>query len=136
MVAAVSSWHQHHPTAAHEIEQRLTRGEGVVIAAPALVEAYSVLTRMPHPNRLSPQAALTVLRESFVNRAEAIAALDSNEYLRLILGAPERQIAGGSTYDAVIVACALKAKVDTLLTFNERHFRALAEPGIDIVVPT
>jgi len=47
MVAAVCTWHEHHAAAAGEIERRLGRGERMAIPAPALVEAYAVLTRLP-----------------------------------------------------------------------------------------
>jgi hypothetical protein len=45
MVAFVCSWHEHHKRAAGAIESRLERGERMIIAAPSLIEAYSVLTR-------------------------------------------------------------------------------------------
>jgi hypothetical protein len=31
----------------------------IIVAAPALVEAYAVLTRLPSPHRLSPQTSLS-----------------------------------------------------------------------------
>jgi len=49
--------------------------------------------------------------------------------------APAQGIAGGQTYDAVIATCARLAGADTLLTFNARHFRWLAHPGLTVVVP-
>lgn len=60
MVAAVCTWHEHHDRAAREIEQRLRRGEKMLVAGPALVESYAVLTRLPPPHRLSPVDALVV----------------------------------------------------------------------------
>lgn len=48
MIAAVCDWHEHHAAASAEIEARLNRGESLVAAGPALVEAYAVLTRLPH----------------------------------------------------------------------------------------
>lgn len=53
MIAAVCAWHEHHTRATEEIERRLSRGEEMIVAAPALVEAYAVLTRLPPPHRLS-----------------------------------------------------------------------------------
>src|SRR6184192_3362205 len=55
LVAAVCSWHMHHEATAAEISRRLSRGEEPVMAAPALVEAYAVLTRLPAPHRLLPR---------------------------------------------------------------------------------
>ena len=43
MIAAVCSWHEHHEAAANEIERRLAGRERMIVAAPALVEAYAVL---------------------------------------------------------------------------------------------
>ena len=47
MVAAICSWHQHYERAAGAIESRLDRRERMIVAAPALIETYSVLTRLP-----------------------------------------------------------------------------------------
>ena len=58
MIAAVCTWHEHHERAADEIERRIERGETLCIAAPTVVEAYAVLTRLPPPYRLSPADAL------------------------------------------------------------------------------
>ena len=113
MVAAICSWHEHHARAAAEIERRLGRGDALVVAAPALVETYSVLTRLPSPHRLSPTDSQTLLEASFLSDGAETVALDADGYVRLIRGAPERGIAGGSTYDAVIVACAASAGVRT-----------------------
>lgn len=133
MVAAVCAWHEHHGRAAREIEQRLRRGEKMLVAGPALVESYAVLTRLPPPHRLSPVDALGLLEGNFM-RAK-IVTLDAKSYLTLVRLAAVDGIAGGQTYDAVIGACVLKAKADVLLTFNEGHFRSLAERAVEIVVP-
>ena len=125
----------HHDRAAGAINERLERDETLVVAGPSLIEAYSVLTRMPPPRRLSPSAALGLLTPNFLSERIETIVLPAEAYHSLILGAPARGIAGGRIYDAVIVACALAGRVDTLLTFNERHFRSLVDGSIQIVVP-
>jgi predicted nucleic acid-binding protein len=117
-----------------EIENRLHDGETMAVAAPTLVEAYAVLTRLPSPHRLSPADALDVLVTSFVQQGELV-ALEAASYRVLLQSAPAIGVAGGQTYDAVIAACARAAGVSTLLTFNERHFLPLAWPGLAVVVP-
>jgi predicted nucleic acid-binding protein len=134
MVAAVCAWHEHHAPAAAELNRRLGFKEPMIVAAPALVEAYAVLTRLPPPHRLSAADALAVLDANFL-RSGRLMALDAASYRSLVRQAPKDGIAGGRTYDAVIARCAVRAKASTLLTFNQRHFRALAPAGIDIVVP-
>ncbi len=134
MVATVCGWHEHHHRAEQEIERRLGQGETLLVAAPALVEAYAVLTRLPSPHRLSPADALALLEANFMRPARLV-ALDGKSYRSLLRRAPHEGIAGGQAYDAVIAACALKASGVTLLTFNPGHFSPFARRGLQVVVP-
>jgi len=134
MVAAVCAWHEYHAAAAAELNRRLGNAEPMVVAAPALVETYAVLTRLPPPHRLSPADALAILDASFM-RSGRLIALDPASYRTLLRGAPNAGIAGGQTYDAVIACCAERANASAVLTFNRRHFEALLPSGIDVVVP-
>jgi predicted nucleic acid-binding protein len=133
MIAAVCSWHEHHETAANEIESRLAGRAKMIVAAPAVVEAYAVLTRLPPPHRLSPQTALTLLESNFLKLGTVI-ALNAKSYQTLLLNAPKNNVAGGRIYDAVTGACAEKAKVSAVLTFNASDFASLSQ-DYDIVVP-
>src|SRR5712692_586594 len=121
IIAALSGWHAHYDRAARAIGGRLAGGDTMIVAAPALMEAYSVLTRFPRPYQLSPAAAIGLL-DGFMDNVAETAALDADAYLRLVQSAAQRAIAGGGIYDAVIGACALAARVDAILTFNERQF--------------
>lgn len=107
----------------------------MLLAGPALVEAYAVLTRLPPPYRLAPSDALAILEASFVQPGKTI-ALDARGYRRLLRAAPAEGLAGGRLYDAVIAHCALVGRATTLLTFNDRHFESFAGPGLTIVVPS
>lgn len=133
MVAAVCPWHQHHEAAAVEIERRLDRGERIATPAPALVEAYAVLTRLPQPHRLAPADAWIVLKGNFVDQA-TVTALDGNSYVHALDGATASETAGGRTYDLIIGECARLAGASTLLTFNGRHFHP-APAGVEVVTP-
>lgn len=128
------SWHTHHDPARAEIEHRLHDAETLLVAAPALVETYSVLTRLPPPHRLSAADALTLLEANFMSQGK-IVALEAKSYRALLRKAPRQGIAGGRTYDAIIAECARRAKATTLLTFNVSHFMPLAGTGLEIVVP-
>lgn len=134
MVAAVCGWHEHHARAAAAIERRLAAGEAMLLAGPALVETYAVLTRLPPPHRLSPATSLRLLEENYF-AAGQIVTLDGRAYRALLRRAPAEAISGGRVYDAAIADCAVKAKATALLTFNEGHFAPLAQLGLAIVVP-
>lgn len=132
IIASVCSWHEHHAQAAAEIERRLAAGEQMATAAHAAAEAYAVLTRLPSPHRLSPADALALIDGNFLDGA---VALDASGYRALLRRAGADGISGGRTYDAIIGACALRAKADTLLTFNARHFASVEAAGVKVVVP-
>jgi len=131
-VAAVCSWHEHHQATVEELARRTRQREEMVAAAPVLIEAYSVLTRLPPPYRLRPADALAVMEGSW-SRAE-VAALAGTDIWPLLRGLPGSGIAGGSTYDAVVAACARKARVDVILTWNVADFERVAE-GIEVKSP-
>ncbi len=133
MIAAVCSWHEHHEAAASEIERRLVGRAKMIVAAPALVEAYSVLTRLPPPHRLSPETALALLENNFLKPATVI-ALNAKSYETLLVRAPKNGVAGGRTYDAVIGECAELGKASTVLTFNAGDFKALGK-DFEVVIP-
>jgi predicted nucleic acid-binding protein len=134
MVAAICTWHEHHRAAAAELERRLNRGEQLAIPAPALVESYAVLTRLPAPHRLSPADAWTLLGGNFVERRRII-ALSGARYVAAVRALAEHGVGGGRTFDAVIAECARQAQPAILLTFNRRHFDPPPE-GISVVEPS
>jgi predicted nucleic acid-binding protein len=133
IVAGVLGWHEHHKSALATLQHAFDHGR-VVLPGPALVETYSVLTRLPAPHRISPNDALELLDATFHDGATVV-ALGSTELWRFLRGCPAAQIAGGRTYDAHILACADKGKADVLWTFNEHDFAALEHPTIDIRNP-
>ena len=133
MVAAVCTWHEHHAAAAGEIERRLGRGERMAIPAPALVEAYAVLTRLPAPHRLAPADAWALVKANFVERRQ-IVTLTSRLYAGVLHDLVQQALGGGRAYDAVIASCTRHARADVLLTFNTRHFDP-SPKGVLVVEP-
>jgi hypothetical protein len=134
MVATVCQWHEHHVPASAEITARLQLGDTMVIAAHAILEAYSVLTRFPPRYRLTGIQALTVLTETFLAAGE-LANLDAAAALSFLKSAPQQNIVGGQVYDGLIAATARYARVDTLLTFNVNHYLRFAGPDLEIKLP-
>lgn len=134
MVAAVCFWHEHHAAAVAEIRRRLENGERMAAPAHALIETYSVLTRLPPPRRLSAADAWALLETNFV-RGRSVVALNSAAYVALLQRLAEQGVGGGRTYDEVIAACARESKATILLTFNRRHFDPQPE-GVTVVEPS
>lgn len=106
----------------------------MVVAGHALIETYSVLTRLPPPHRMSPMDCLALIEGNFV-RSARVAALEPGAYVDLLRNAAADSVAGGRVYDALIAACGRIAGVDSLLTLNERHFASFGGVGMAIVGP-
>jgi len=125
LVAAFYGDHQHHAASlALFAGQKKSSG---ATAAHCLAEVYAVVTGMPGKNRASPHEALLFLND--VHERLALVSLEESEYVRVIEHAAEAGISGGALYDALIAQCALKAKAQTIYTWNAKHFERL---GADI----
>jgi predicted nucleic acid-binding protein len=123
LVAAVLEEHEHHQPSFLAVSK--ANRSSAFCAAHNLVEMYATLTRYPGKQRLSPDQALLTL-SVFENRL-TIVALEAREHLVAIRRFAAMGITGGTMYDALIAACALKAEVDVLYTWNIGHFILLGD---------
>lgn len=110
LVAGFATWHQGHTSAV----QALSRG--VDLIAHAVVETYSVLTRLPPPHRVAPVAVGAYLRHVSTS---TYLTLDAHAHRSLLDHLTEHGISGGATYDALIGLTAHAAGA-TLLTRDMR----------------
>ena len=94
-------------------------------AAHSLAEVYATMTRLPGKHRTSGQQALTFLE--MIQERFSLVALNVADYLATIREAAALGIVGGTSYDALVAACALKAKADVLYTWNTGHFLLLGD---------
>ncbi len=53
-------------------------------------------------------------------------ALDESEYFGVVRELAKAGRMGGIIFDALLIACARKAKAETIYTWNMRHFRLIA----------
>jgi predicted nucleic acid-binding protein len=124
LVATFYGEHEHHEPSFSLFSQQ--RKSTACTAAHCLAEIYAVVTGMPGKNRASPDEALLFLRD--VRDRLTMVTLDDIEYFKVLEDAAAIAISGGTTYDAIIAQCALKAKAQTIYTWNVKHFNRLGEP--------
>jgi predicted nucleic acid-binding protein len=124
LVAAVSSWHEHHDRTCVEIERRKRGKEELVISAHSLAETYAVLTRLPAPHRLRATDAIDLIERNWADTPTV--QLTGAEVWSALREAQRRAMIGGQTYDVLIALAALKAEASTIITWNVRHYRAFA----------
>jgi predicted nucleic acid-binding protein len=59
-----------------------------------------------------------------------VVTLSAKEYQEAIRAAAMNGVEGGRTYDALLLKAASKSGADRILTFNVRHFQALADEAV------
>jgi len=123
LVAAVLEDHEHYARSFSVFST--ARRSSAFCSAHSLAEAYVTLTRYPGKDRLSAEQA--VLSAEKIEERLTVVALDVPEYFAAIRKFAAIGIIGGTLYDGLIAACALKAGADVLYTWNTAHFRQLGE---------
>ena len=134
IVSGLLAWHEWHEIASARLSALLESQAEVVLPLHALVEAYAVMTRLPPPHRLSGKDAVEILEGTLRARSTLI-GLEGDEGWHLIRDFARRSVAGGTSYDGLILACALKGGARRLLTFNRAHFERIEAEGIEILTP-
>ena len=119
--------HEHHE-ASLDVFLRFEKRQACC-AAHSLAEVYATLTRMPGKYRVSCEQAMLFLAE--IRQRLTLVALDEEEYYATIEQASALGVMGGTVYDALLARCALKARAETLYTWNVKHFQQL---GLEEVI--
>ena len=111
--------HEHHEASLRVfLKADKTRG---CCGAHSLAELYATATRLPGKHRLSGDQVLLFL-ENIYERL-TIVTLTAEDYRTAMKEAAAAGIAGGTIYDALLAACAVKAKAGVIYTWNVKHFR-------------
>jgi len=111
---------------AHDVAFAAVEEHNAGIAAHALFETYSVLTRRP-VLRISPEEVVALLDGTFKHRVALSVAAMNRTLKALVAGG----IRGGATYDALIGATAAEAGLP-LLTFDRRAQRTYEAVGVEV----
>lgn len=133
LVASLVAKHPHHARAMSVISRALRGQDEAHVAAHGLAETYAVLTTLPVVPRITPDAAQRLVKENVLASCKVV-ALTAAEYEALLTSLAEQGIVGGATYDAIHAACARKASVRRLFTFNVAHFHRVAPDWQDRIV--
>ncbi len=132
LIAALLAWHEHHESSRAELERLAGETPEPLLPSHAVIETYSVLTRLPMPHRLAPEIASRLLAESFGDWPTAGGPADIWAF---VAESAESRVVGGRVYDALILATAATAGASELLTWNLAHFEDLATDRIAVRSP-
>jgi predicted nucleic acid-binding protein len=121
----VAAFSQNHPhsAASRPLLQTLSP-DSSACAMHSLAEVYSALTRLPGNSRAHPREAMEYIAS--MTRHTTVIVVETNDYLETIDAIGRRGIGGAVVYDALLLACARKARAERIYTWNVRRFRMVA----------
>jgi predicted nucleic acid-binding protein len=134
LIALLADWHVQHRRTLVSYEQWLAKGAQPVIPVHAILECFSVLTRLPAPYRSMPETAKLALEQTF-SRTAIIPGLGPEAAWSAVDMLSRLGLGGGRVYDAAIAQCVAEAGATLLLTWNTKHFLPIAPTGLDVREP-
>lgn len=122
LVAAFCTWHE-----LHEEANRIVK-RGTPLVAQCATECFSVLTRLPSPQRIAPADAARWLDERF---SQPWLCLSPEAYADIVARAPRLGIIGGAIYDGIVAETARQACL-TLRSFDGRATATYRAVGVQL----
>ena len=92
-----------------------------IISVHSLIEIYSILTKLPLSPRINPALALNLIKENILEDFELV-TYGKKDYINLLDELSHGNIAGGASYDGLILSAAKKVTADKILTLNINDF--------------
>jgi predicted nucleic acid-binding protein len=127
--------HPNHALALPWLQRVKGQDDHGLIAAHSIAELYAVLTTLPVRPPILPAVARQLIVHNVLDRLEVV-ALTGDDYVALVEHLSKLGIAGGTTYNAVIMRAAQRANADQIVTLNAGDFqRAFPELGERIISP-
>lgn len=123
VIPALLSWHEAHAQSVRQLADRPALPIAVAI------EAYSVLTRLPHPHRIPGPIAAELLDRTFPTDRRL--APDPDHLVDMPARCAAAGVEGGAVYDAVIAATAV-AHGATLVSRDRRAARTYEVIGASV----
>ncbi len=126
LIAAFIESHPKHMDALSWLEQALTSKLEYYVSSHSIFEVYSVLTRAPFKPKINPTTARKLIEDNIIKDA-ALITLSKSDVFSLLAELEKGKLTGGIVYDAIILKCGVKAKVNAIITGNSNHFSRIKE---------
>jgi predicted nucleic acid-binding protein len=126
LIAAFVESHPKHKSALSFLMKAKNKEFELFVSSHTILEIYSVLTGAPFKPKITPIIAKQLIENNIKNIARTIYLTDE-DYFKIIEKMSNLNFSSGIVYDAIVVECALNAKVDEILTLNSKDFIRLTE---------
>jgi toxin FitB len=134
LVPLISSWHEHHGATLSSLEALKEQNHTLIVATHAVLECFSVLTRLPERIRITPREASERLFENIAQNFQMV-GVDPDTCWSAVRHLSYRDLRGGLIYDAIIAHSCASAGATVLLTWDVQDFLRVAPPGLTIQEP-
>ncbi len=126
LIAAFVESHPKHKSALSFLIKAKNKEFQLLVSSHTILEIYSVLTSAPFKPKITPIIAKQLIENNIKNIARTIYLTDE-DYFKIIEKMSNLNFSSGIVYDAIVVECAMNAKVDEILTLNSKDFIRLTE---------
>ena len=121
LVAAFVNAHPKHENCLPWLQKVKKKEIEGIISVHSLIETYSILTKLPLSPRINPALALSLIKENILEDFELV-TYGKKDYINLLDELSSGNIAGGASYDGLILNAAKKVTADKILTLNVNDF--------------
>ena len=121
LVAAFVNAHPRHANCLPWLQKVKKKEIEGIISVHSLIETYSILTKLPLSPRINPALALNLIKENILEDFELV-TYGKKDYINLLNELSSGNIAGGASYDGLILSAAKKVTADKILTLNVNDF--------------
>ena len=121
LVAAFINAHPRHANCLPWLQKVKKKEIEGIISVHSLIETYSMLTKLPLSPRINPALALNLIKENILEDFELV-TYGKKDYINLLDELSSGNIAGGASYDGLILSAAKKVTADKILTLNVNDF--------------
>ena len=126
LIAAFVESHPKHKSALSFLMKAKDKEFQLFVSSHTILEIYSVLTSAPFKPKITPIIAKQLI-ENNINKIARTIYLTDEDSFKIVDKMCNSNLSGGIIYDAIVVECALKAKVDEILTLNSKDFLRLTD---------
>ena len=134
LIAAFVESNPKHKSALSFLMKAKNKEFQLFVSSHTILEIYSVLTSAPFKPKITPIIAKQLI-ENNINKIAKTIYLTDEDYFQIVEKMSNSNFSGGIVYDAIVVECGVKAKVDEILTLNSKDFLRLTV-GTPIKVST
>ena len=124
LVAAFASWHLDHSLAIDELARK------PLMIAHSMVETFSVLTRLPEPQRAEPSMVVEFFERNFSGDPLSLTSSDARSVPSRLVG---MGVTGGASYDGLIALTALASEA-MLVSLDQRAAPVYRRCGVEFEI--